>query len=88
QEKDLGGQRVMPVWSYQPAHNYWLLAATESGIFFAGAWVLIWYFSYQKSRQSRLLGLWAGLLVLTLFDHWLFSLPLASFWFFFWLALI
>ena len=87
-EKDLAAQGAMPVWSYQPAHNYWLLAATESGIFFVSAWLLIWFFAYQKSRQARLLGLWMGLLILTLFDHWLFSLPLASFWFFFWLALI
>ncbi len=87
-KKDLREQQIRPVWSYQPAHNYWLLAATEGGIFFVSAWLLIWFFAYQKSRQARLLGLWAGLLILTLFDHWLFSLPLASFWFFFWLALI
>lgn len=87
-QKDLSEKLELPIWSYQPAHNYWLLAATESGIFFVSAWLLIWFFAYQKSRQARLLGLWAGLLVLTLFDHWLFSLPLASFWFFFWLALI
>ena len=66
------------VWNFQPAHNYWLLAAAEGGIIFVACLAAIWAYAYQKSRQRRLLPIFAVLFILTLFDHWLFSLPLSS----------
>jgi O-antigen ligase len=87
-EADLVKGRELLFWQYQPAHNYWLLAATESGIFGAIALLLIWFFAYKKSRHHRFLGLFAALFILTLFDHWLFSLPLGAAWVFFFFALI
>lgn len=76
------------VWHYQPTHNYWLLAALEGGIFFVSALFLFWLFVYQKSRSHRVTAIFIAFFILSLFDHWLFSLPLSSFWFFFVLALI
>jgi len=72
--------RLDTVWKYQPAHNYWLLAATEGGFIFVGAWIFIWLAVYKKSREHLFLGLFATVLFLSLFDHWLFSLPLSVFW--------
>jgi O-antigen ligase len=76
------------VWNYQPAHNYWLLAALEGGIFFIFSLFLFWLFFYKKSRSHRVTAIFIAFFILSLFDHWLFSLPLSSFWFFFVLALI
>lgn len=87
-KRDLASGLNQPVWSYQPAHNYWLLAAAEGGFIFALSLLGLWFCAYQKSRQSRLRGLFVVLLILTLFDHWLFSLPLAPSWLFFFFALI
>ncbi|MDD3285640.1 MAG: O-antigen ligase family protein [Patescibacteria group bacterium] len=67
-------------WKYQPAHDYWLLVAAEGGLIFVGAWLFIWLMVYKKSREHRLFGLLAAVLFLSLFDHWLFSLPLSVFW--------
>lgn len=85
---DLQRGQGQAIWYYQPAHNYWLLAATESGIFFLFALVGLWYLMYKKSRKHRLLGIFIALFILTLFDHWLFSLPLAGLWLAFCFALI
>jgi O-antigen ligase len=87
-QRDLKENQIYPAWNYQPAHNYWLLAATESGLFFLFALVGLWYLMYKKSRKHRLLGIFLALFILTLFDHWLFSLPLASLWLAFCFALI
>jgi len=67
-------------WQYQPAHNYWLLAATEGGFIFAGFIFLLWLMIYKKSRRHKVFGIFVALLFLSLFDHWLFSLPLSVFW--------
>lgn len=75
-------------WHFQPAHNYWLLAAAEGGIFFAFGLSVLWLSAYKKSRQRRLISVFIVMFMLTLFDHWLFSLPLGSAWVFFLLALI
>lgn len=74
------GAKSDKAWQYQPAHNYWLLAAAEGGFIFMGAVLIIWLAAYKKSRKHRVLGLFVALLFLGLFDHWLFSLPLSIFW--------
>jgi O-antigen ligase len=75
-----GGALSGQAWRYQPAHNYWLLAAAEGGVIFMAAWFLIWLEAYKKSRKHLVFGLFAAIFFLSLFDHWLFSLPLSSFW--------
>lgn len=75
-------------WSYQPAHNYWLLSLAEGGVFLTGVLLFVWFFIYKKSRAYRILGLYVALFILTLFDHWLFSSSLGLLLPFFWLALI
>lgn len=77
-----------PAWEYQPAHNYWLLIATEGGILFAIFLLLFWFLLYKKSRSHRLLSLFLLFFVLSLLDHWLFSLPLGLFWLAFFFATI
>lgn len=76
------------IWAYQPAHNYWLLLLTEGGIILFTAFLLFYIFAYQKSRSYRLLGLFICFFILGLFDHWLFSLSLASVLPLFWLVFI
>lgn len=87
-QQDQLNKVARPSWAYQPAHNYWLLAAAESGIFFALALACLWFKSYQKSRLRRLTGLFLVLFILTLFDHWLFSLPFGAILVFLVLALM
>lgn len=87
-ENDLKNQLDLAAWNYQPAHNYFLLILNEGGIILFIAVLLFWYFAYKKSRSYRLLALFVTFFILTLFDHWLFSLPLTSVLPFFWLALI
>ena len=89
-DREIDGRKgqEQPAWAYQPAHDYWLLAATESGVFTLIALIALWLGAYQKSRQRRLVGLFVLLFTLTLFDHWLFSLPLAAVWLVFLFALM
>lgn len=87
-ENDLKNYLDLASWNYQPAHNYFLLILNEGGIILFIAIFLFWYFAYKKSRSHRLLALFITFFILTLFDHWLFSLPLTSVLPFFWLALI
>jgi len=86
--KDVLHGQVQAVWNYQPAHNYWLLAAVEGGIFFLLSLIALWFLVYKKSREHRLVAIFAALFILTLFDHWLFSLPLAVLWLAFFFVLI
>ncbi|MCF7860189.1 O-antigen ligase family protein [Patescibacteria group bacterium] len=86
--QDFARSQAQAVWNYQPAHNYWLLAAVEGGIFFLSALILLWFFVYKKSRERRLVAIFVALFILTLFDHWLFSLPLAVLWLAFFFVLI
>ncbi|MBN2884559.1 O-antigen ligase family protein [Patescibacteria group bacterium] len=86
--QDISRGQVKAAWNYQPAHNYWLLAVVEGGIFFLSALAALWFFVYKKSREHRLLAIFVALFILTLFDHWLFSLPLAVLWLAFFFVLI
>lgn len=77
-EKDRANLLILPAWQYQPAHNYWLLILSEGGVLFLLPILFAWFYFYKKSRQEKIIGLFVALFVLSLFDHWLFSLPLAS----------
>lgn len=70
-----------PSWYYQPVHNIFLLVLVETGIIGLILLVLIlrqlWYSLYEKTSWSqKSLGITLGfsLLMIALFDHWLWSL--------------
>ncbi|MFA5155099.1 MAG: O-antigen ligase family protein [Patescibacteria group bacterium] len=69
------GERQEP-WAYQPVHNVFLLLWTEAGfaalLFFLS--FLFWLLKKNR-REAFSLAAMLALLVLMLFDHWLFSLP-------------
>ncbi len=87
-QTDRQNDQEKAIWNYQPAHNYWLLLLTEGGIILFSSFLLFYIFAYQKSRSNRLLGIFICFFILTLFDHWLLSLPLASVLPLFWIIFI
>jgi O-antigen ligase len=66
-----------PGWSYQPVHNTFLLIISEIGflglIFFIGALSWIAAIAYRR-RDYAGLSILLSLLVLMIFEHWLWSL--------------
>ncbi len=64
-------------WVYQPAHNVWLLMAAEDGCFAMLAFLALWFFSVRSKAKKRpgAIVLFVAFLTLSLFDHWLISLP-------------
>ncbi len=66
-----------PVWFYQPVHNYWLLVWAELGIFGLLAVALLWFWVFGKSLNNKTWPLWLLLFFLSLFDHWLWTQPVA-----------
>lgn len=64
-------------WQYQPVHNVWLLLSAEVGVWSA-ILLLLFCLSIILNNQKKsaiTISLLALLFVLSLFDHWLFSLP-------------
>ncbi len=66
-----------PAWTYQPVHNSFLLVLSEIGffgfIFFISVLVWIGLIVYKRKDYSGLSILF-GLLILMMFEHWLWSL--------------
>jgi len=63
-------------WDYQPVHNVFLLLGAESGIFTVLFFVSFLFILITKNRREVFApALFATILVLMLFDHWLISLP-------------
>jgi O-antigen ligase len=63
------------IWNYQPVHNIFLLLFAEGGI---GALIFFCLFLVllKKDRLAAYSGaIMIALIILMLFDHWLFSLP-------------
>lgn len=78
-------------WNYQPVHNVFLLALNEIG--FAGLISLLLIFSYGiyetlKSKEYVLFALMFVLMIISLFDHYLFSLYQGQFLFWFVMAYV
>lgn len=78
-------------WNYQPVHNVFLLALNEIG--FAGLISLLLIFAYGiyetlKSKEYILFALMFVLLIISLFDHYLFSLYQGQFLFWFVMAYV
>lgn len=79
----------LSAWQYQPVHNVWLLLSAEAGFWSAGLLALI-CLSIVLSDKKRLavaMPFLAALFVLSLFDHWLISLPFGIIFCFFVLSL-
>lgn len=78
-----------PAWVNQPVHNGFLLLLAENGIlsflFFAGFLVSL---ILKNRRETYSLAIFAVLVVLMMFDHWLISLPFGVLFLFFVLGLI
>lgn len=64
-----------PGFVYQPVHNVFLLMAAESGIWTPLFFIAFVFLLLFKKKKPLLGSLSLLLLVLFLFDHWLFSLP-------------
>ena len=78
-------------WNYQPVHNVFLLALNEIG--FAGLISLLLIFAYGiyetlKNKEYILFALLFVLTIISLFDHYLFSLYQGQFLFWFVLAYV
>jgi len=75
----------------QPVHNFFLLSLAEIGIW--GFIFLIWFIFYflRKSiffgNYYITIGLFSGLFIFMIFDHWLWSLPFGLLFLFFILGL-
>ena len=73
------------IWDYQPVHNVFMLIWSESGIF-ALFFFLAFLVLLKKDSRWELSGpILLGLIILMLFDHWLFSLPFGLL-FLFWVS--
>ena len=60
----------MPAWYFQPVHNVFLLSITEIGII---GGVLFWGMLILLFSLTKKFWIGAPLLILMLFDHWLWS---------------
>ena len=78
--------KVLPVFGVpaglllflQPVHNIFALVTAESGILALGAFLLLWFFAFRKAGEKKdyLLTISLSQLVLLgLFDHYLYTLP-------------
>lgn len=74
-------------WDYQPVHNVFLLVLAEIGFFgFVSFLILILYFAYQGIKNTKnylAFPLLFSLVLIMLFDHWLWSFHfgILLFWF-------
>ncbi len=90
--------KVMP-WDVQPVHNLFLLLAVEGGFLLLGVFVALFvqifrdvYDLYSKFKRRMFAGLvlslWACILVLSLFDHYFWTLYQGQFLFWFFLLTV
>ncbi|HNX10678.1 MAG TPA: O-antigen ligase family protein [bacterium] len=66
-----------PAYFYQPVHNVWLLILVETGIvglLISLVLIFFLFLKYLPYNQPELAAFLSGLIVLTMLDHWLFSL--------------
>ncbi len=73
----------------QPVHNTFLLMFAESGVFaFLFLILFLVFLSKDDKRQTLSLPVILALIIIMMFDHWLFSLPFGILFFFFILGVI
>jgi hypothetical protein len=76
-------------YAYQPVHNVFLLLWAECGIFALFFFAAFLVMMVKKNRHAVFSGaILAALIVIMLFDHWLFSLPFGLLFLFFILGFI
>jgi len=78
-------QKIIPgqaIWYYQPVHNYWLLLWGEIGIFGLLSALFFWLAIIKLSVKKHLWPLGLTLIIISLFDHWLWTQPLGLILFF------
>jgi O-antigen ligase len=78
-------------WNYQPVHNVYLLSLAELGLLGFITFLTIFAFLLYKCFKNKLFFdffLIISILMLFLFDHWLWSLHFGIMFLFFILALI
>lgn len=73
----INNEGVFPVWYYQPVHNYWLLVWAELGIFGLLAILLLWFGVLEDSIKNKTWPIWLLLFILSVFDHWMWTQPVA-----------
>lgn len=64
----------LPFWTYQPAHNFYLLIASEIGLLGLGAFLAFLFFAFKKNRRSGLAPLFFAFLMMGFFDHFFWTL--------------
>jgi O-antigen ligase len=80
---------IKSTWDYQPVHNVFLLLWAESGILAIISFLAFLFLLVKKNRRAILpAGVFVGLIILMLFDHWLISLPFGVMFLFLILSLI
>lgn len=78
-----------PGYAYQPVHNAFLVLWAQAGLISLLCFLGFLFFLAKKDRQETFsLAVIGVLVVLMLFDHWLFSLPFGVLFLFFALGLI
>lgn len=96
--QDFVSYKIAP-WDLQPVHNLFLLLAVEGGFLLLGVFIYLFvqifrdvYDLYSKFKRrvfaGLVLSLWACLLVLSLFDHYLWTLYQGQFLFWFFLLTV
>lgn len=76
-------------WDYQPVHNVFLLLWAEGGILSLIFFCVFLFLLFIKNRREDFsAAVLLALIVLMLFDHWLFSLPFGVIFLFLALGLI
>lgn len=96
--QDFVDYKILP-WDLQPVHNLFLLLAVEGGVLLLGIFVYLFvqifrdvYDLYRKFKRRMFAGLvlslWACLLILSLFDHYLWTLYQGQFLFWFFLVTV
>ncbi len=87
----LSSLNLLPAWAYQPVHNIYLLIAAETGILGLLAFLIFLFFTLKSAWRSRsdlaiscLLFIVFCLLIIGLFDHFLWDLQQGQiiFWLF------
>ncbi|MBI2410474.1 MAG: O-antigen ligase family protein [Candidatus Kerfeldbacteria bacterium] len=88
-EKDIDNHHEQPAWAYQPVHAVPLLIFSELGLFGILAWLwflmsLLWHWHWKNERIFIWMLPMFMLLIIALFDHYLWSLHFGII--FFWLC--
>ncbi len=77
-----------PLWFYQPVHNYWLLLWSEIGILGLIGALIFWFSCFKLAWFKNMGPLILVFLIISFFDHWLWTSALGLMLFFMIVAVI